>query len=151
MIVKEEVKEIIEEILEGTPLFLVDLILQPGNRIQVFIDGDHDVTISDCRGLSSKIEKALDRDKEDFELTVSSSGIDRPLKFHRQFIKNVGRTLLIKTISEVELKGKLIAADDQGIEIEFAAPRSKKEKKQENAKLSYPDIKTARTEVSFGK
>jgi len=128
MIDTEDVKEIVNKILEGSPLFLVDLVIHPGNRIQVFIDGDHDVSISDCRELSIQVESALNSEALDFELMVSSSGIDRPLKFSRQFRKNTGRMLAVVAQSGEVIHGKLVRADENEIEIEHIVKNPKKEK-----------------------
>lgn len=151
MIGKDKVIELTEQILKGTEHFLVDLVIQPGNRINVYIDGDHDVAIGHCREISKKIEVLLDRENEDFELTVSSSGIDRPLKFIRQYRKNIGRNLFIVTYSGSEISGKLVNVEDSGIEIEPIVKNPKKEKVRENTKIQYEEIKTARIQVSFRK
>jgi ribosome maturation factor RimP len=147
MIEKESIKKVIEDLLEGRAHFLVDVQVQPGNKILVYIDGDHDITITDCREISRQIEERLDRDREDFELTVSSAGIDRPLTQLRQYRKNMGRNLTVKTTEGSSLSGKLVRADETGIELEVV----KKKKETELITLSYKEIKKAKVEVSFGK
>ena len=78
MITDKLIREWIEEHLSGTDRFLVDLTIKSGNRILVFIDSDTSVLIEHCISLSKFIESHLDRDIEDFELNVSSSGLDHP-------------------------------------------------------------------------
>ena len=87
----------VEEKTAGTRLFLAGISVQPGNRIFVYIDGDSAVTIGDCQELSRYIESRLDRSMEDYDLTVSSAGIDTPLQIPRQYPKNVGEILDIVT------------------------------------------------------
>ncbi|MDE6308235.1 MAG: hypothetical protein K2L79_05460 [Bacteroidales bacterium] len=55
-------------------LFEVDTVVSPRNVIRVFIDAETGVSIEDCVPVSRHIEGGLDRDKEDFEIEVSSAG-----------------------------------------------------------------------------
>ncbi len=69
-----------EEALEGTDRFVVDVLVRDGNVILVFLDADSALTIAHCIEVSRFIESKLDRDEEDFELRVSSAGLDQPLR-----------------------------------------------------------------------
>ena len=87
MIEKELVKKLVEEKLKGSDNYPVDISIRPDNLISVEIDNDHGVSIDDCVALSRFIEEYLDREKEDFELEVGSSGITSPFKIVRQYIR----------------------------------------------------------------
>lgn len=145
--------EIIDTYLEGTPFFLVELKVKTGNRIMVFIDGDHGVTIEDCVALSKYIESKLDRDVEDYSLEVSSAGADAPLKFKRQYPRHIGRTLRIKLKDNEEIKGELMATDEQGITVKTTekatTPQGKSKKVNVEKVLRFDDIVEARIELSF--
>ena len=149
MIKKEAVEEIVERFLEGTDKFIVDLLVQPSNKVFVYIDGDKNVTISDCQELSRSVENFLDRDHEDYDLTVSSSGIDRPLKLIRQYRKNIGKELEVVTHSGENTRGILVRATENEIEIEHGI--KKKEERKENTLVPYSEIKTAKVIVKYGK
>jgi ribosome maturation factor RimP len=149
MIKKELIENTLEKILDGTDKFIVDILVQPSNKVFVFIDGDTSVTIGDCQQMSRSIEEVLDRDFEDYDLTVSSSGIDRPIKMIRQYRKTVGKELDVVLHSGEGIKGLLVKADENEIEIEHQV--KKKEPKKENAHLPYSEIKTAKIIVKFGK
>ena len=98
MNLKERVKELIDKGLEqNTSLFLIDFSIGKDNLIKVIIDGDNGVSIEDCVALSRAIEHNLDREEEDFSLEVSSCGISAPLTQERQYIKNIGREVEVKT------------------------------------------------------
>jgi Uncharacterised BCR, YhbC family COG0779. len=56
MIEKELIKDITEKYLEGTTMFLVDVVVKPGNAIVVEVDSDEGVSIDDCIALSRNIE-----------------------------------------------------------------------------------------------
>jgi len=121
-----KIAEYVEVFLRGTDKFLVDVLLKPGNRVYVFIDGDHGVTIDDCVRVSRMLENSLDRESEDFELNVSSAGADQPLRMPRQYPKNIGRSLHIKLADEKELKGKLMSTDENGITLLTEGDKKKK-------------------------
>ena len=146
MIEKIKILELVNKELEGSERFLVNLKITPDNRIYIDIDGDNGVNIDDCIALSRAIEGQLDRDEEDFELTVSSAGADQPLKLIRQYRKNVGRDLEVTTMSGEELEGNLLSADDAGIVI-----RTKGTKKQapRELTLTYDQVKVARVALKF--
>ena len=63
----EEIKDIIETILQGTDLFLVDLKVSPDNSIEVYIDSLKGINVDSCVTLSKQLDAKLDRDTEDFE------------------------------------------------------------------------------------
>ena len=74
--------------------FVVDIIISKGNRIGVFVDCDSGMTFRKCQMLSRYLEGFIDEEKwfgEKYVLEVSSPGIDRPLKFARQYRNNIGR------------------------------------------------------------
>jgi ribosome maturation factor RimP len=152
MIGKEKIAAIAEELLANTDRYIVDVTVMKGNRISVFIDSDTSLTIEDCRKLSRELEERLDRDREDFELNVSSPGLDRPLQTARQYRKNVGRTLEVISTDEQKLEGKLVSVGESGIDLDCSV--KKKSKDQETAKqifLAFKDIRTAKVKIAFKK
>lgn len=127
MIDKEKVQSVVSQELEGTDLFLVDLKIGKDNKISVFIDGDNGVTIQNCIDLSRKIESNFDREVEDFELSVFSSGVGEPLKLNRQYKKNIGRNIEVITNEEGEkVVGELLMVDEEKIVVKVQ-PKKKKD------------------------
>ena len=127
MIDKEKVQSVVSQELEGTDLFLVDLKIGKDNKISVFIDGDNGVTIQNCIDLSRKIESNFDREVEDFELSVFSSGVGEPLKLNRQYKKNIGRNIEVITNEEGEkIVGELLIVDEEKIVVKVQ-PKKKKD------------------------
>jgi ribosome maturation factor RimP len=114
MILKEQIAGLINEKIDGTHLFLIDVKVLPGNKIEVFIDGDNGLGINDCVDLSRHIEKSLDREVEDFSLEVSSPGATRPLKLSRQYIKHVGKDFELKLNDGSIITGTLIKIGTNG-------------------------------------
>jgi ribosome maturation factor RimP len=124
MITQEQVASIVEEILEGTDKFLVEVLIQQANRITVFFDGDNGVSITDCQKLSRLLEERLDRDHAEYSLTVSSAGMDRPIKLVRQYKKRIGRELDVILSTGERISGVLIRVDDKSIELEHPVKNS---------------------------
>jgi ribosome maturation factor RimP len=141
------IANMVNEHFAGSDKFLVDIFIKPTNRIYVFIDGDHGVTIADCVGLSRHLEAQFDRETEDFELNVSSSGADQPIKLPRQYPKNIGRSLQLKLEPEEEIKGKLIESSDQGITLEIKG--KKKTDPVEKRIIPFDQIKEAKVIIAF--
>lgn len=96
MISKKKIIGLIEAGLAGTDRFLVELNMNEANHIQVYIDSDTQLGITHCVELSRLIESNLDREEEDFELNVSSAGLDLPLRKKRQYTKYIGQLLKIR-------------------------------------------------------
>jgi ribosome maturation factor RimP len=153
MIEKNFIEQSVAQVLNDTSLFAVEIKVSTRNKITVFLDGDHGVPISECVKVSRHIESLLDREVEDFELEVSSVGIDKPLKMLRQYKKNIGRNIQIEDINNNKYEGKLIDADDNHISIELDLSKKKKKKDQPAEdpirKFSPDQIKEAKILVSF--
>ena len=107
----EYVKKIVEPILAAGGLFLADLKISRDNVIEVYVDSMTGVDIQTCIDLSKEIEKHLDRDAEDFELTVASAGIGYPFKVEQQYAKNVGKPVEAKLKDGRKIEGVLKAFD----------------------------------------
>lgn len=126
MIDIEKVKGWAEERCSEQGLFLVDLTITSSNQIKVLVDSMGPVAIEKCVSVSRAIESQLDRDAEDFELTVSSAGVGNPLKVWPQFVKNVGREVKVRLQDGTEVKGILEKAENETLFLRW----SKREKVQ---------------------
>lgn len=83
----EEIKTITEGIIGDSELFVVEIKVLKNNIIEIFIDSPKGINIDTCSRISRQIEACLDREDEDFELTVSSAGIGYPFKVAGQYQK----------------------------------------------------------------
>jgi ribosome maturation factor RimP len=150
MITEKQLSRIINKKLQDTELFLVEVSIGRGNRITVYIESDKYVSIDDCATLSRHIESELNRDVEDFELEVSSAGLDRPLKITRQYTKNIGNDLKITLHDNKIIVAALLGADEK--EVHLLIPEDKKNKNPElELKLKYNEIKKAQVIIKFEK
>ena len=155
MTFKEQVTKLLNDgLLEKPEIFLIDLSISDSYKIIVTLDGDNGVNLQDCIDINRVIENNLDREEQDFSLEVASAGVSSPLKFVRQYKKNIGRTLKVKTNSSEEIEAKLVAADEDKITLEWQAREPKKigkgkETVQKKAEILYQNIKEAIVIVSF--
>ena len=131
MIEKNVINSLVEEKLKGTDYYLVDLSITKDNAISIEIDNDNGVSIDDCVALSRYVEENIDREKEDFELEVGSSGITSPFKVVRQYLKNIGKEVEMLLKGGIKLTGILKDADETGATITI-----EKKVKAEGAKRS---------------
>ncbi len=132
MITKEQIAALTNEALVDSDRFLVDVKVKPSNVIEVYIDSDTAVNIDHCVEVSRFIESKLDRDVEDFELSVMSYGLTGALKLDRQLQKYVGKDVEIKTKELGKLQGKLVAFDAEKVEILPAPKKTSKKKPADN-------------------
>jgi len=101
---REKIEALLQEKFqepEFADCFTVEINLQPENLLEVFVDSDSGMTFEKCQRISRFLEGHLDANLwlgPEYTLEVSSPGITRPLKFIRQYGRNLGRTL------EVSLK-----------------------------------------------
>ncbi len=140
MISEQLIKDLTNTHLEGTDRFAVSVAVRSDNRIRIFIDSDTHVLIEHCIELSKFIESQLDRETEDFELNVSSSGLDQPYKLSRQYIKNIGREVSVLLKDNSKIEGTLTAADDKEFSVN-AVTKIKKVITETTHKFLYSDIK----------
>ena len=137
----KKIIEAAERHLEGTDLFVVECTSTPGNDIELTIDSDTSVGIDACAELSRAIEAELDREEEDFSLTVMSAGIGSELRSLRQYRKLVGRPAEVLLTNGVKILAKLDVATVEGITLSYEekqAVEGKKKKQLVTVTRTYP-------------
>lgn len=147
MIDKNLVENITNEAIQSLQrddIFVVQIKVSKNNVIEVSIDGDNGVKVEDCIELSRYIDKHLDRDKEDFELTVMSFGLEEYFTMKRQFNKNIGQDIELIDKEGEKHNGVLADVDEKGIILTT--------KKDKNGKsFSFEDIDKAKVIINFKK
>lgn len=154
MITRDQIVSLIEEKLKEKNFFLVEVVVAPGNNINIEIDGPDGVTIKDCVDFSRQVEHNLDREEEDFELHVSSPGLDKPFRVFEQYIKNIGREVKVVTNADQSIKGTLVDVGEEQIVVEYSFKRriegkKKKETITEQEKIPFSNIKETTIIISF--
>ena len=153
MIDKATIAELVNEKLADDQ-FLVDITVSSGNVIHVMVDSDTGISINQIVEISRHIESNLDRDAEDFELSVFSAGLTEPLKLVRQYKKNQGKEIEVLLANGQKLNGLLVGVEDQGIDLEVTTKEKlegskKKELVTKVHHLEYSEIKEAKKILKF--
>lgn len=152
---KEKVLQLLGEALDENPsLFLIDFQMDANNSIKIIIDGDEGVSVSDCVAVSRAVEHNIDREEYDFSLEVASAGATSPLIMPRQYKKNIGRTVELKTTEGESLEGVLTNVSDKGISLSWKAREPKPVGKgkitvEKSADVPFDAIKECKVKIIF--
>lgn len=140
---------------EYSDCFIIE-ILQNNIKLQIFLDSDSNMDFTKCRKISRYLEEHIDENQwlgEKYTLEVSSPG-DRPLKFPRQYKKNIGRTLEVLTKEDEKINGVIVEVNEEGIVLEYKV-RIKEGKKKRTEMMQTPiafdNVKKAKIRFSFSK
>jgi len=147
MLDKKKITAIVEDFIGGTDKFLVDVVVSKGNVVDVFVEGDDGISISECAGISRHIESNFDREREDFELRVSSPGIDKPFKLRRQYGRYIDRDIQLVMTDGVKVKGKLLEFTEDKLVMECVT--NAKKKITEVKTLTFSEIREGKPVISF--
>ena len=154
MISKAQIENLISDKLAEKECFLVELVINEGNDISIEIDSFNGVAIADCVEVSKSLEGSLDREEEDFQLNVSSAGLDKPLRVIGQYEKNIGREVKVVLQDKCKITGELKEVNENDILVEhsFKEKIEGKKKKQIIVKkelIPFENIKETTIIISF--
>lgn len=144
MIEKSDIQLLVEDFIRGTNIFLVALKVSAAYRITVLVDTNEGITIDECASIHKHIVNNLDREEEDFELQVSSPGLDMPFLVLEQYYKNEGRRVEVVDDEGLKLSGKLKNVTAGGFELETETKIKGKTKELKDLSFNYEQIKSAR-------
>lgn len=150
----EEITTLVTSLLEDSSLFLVNATVSGENKIEVLIDSPTGVNITTCMEISRQLEEKLDRETEDFELTVASAGIGYPFLVEGQYKKNIGNAVEIRLKDNAILSGILKAFNGDHIIVETEERKTIEGKKKKETivtekNILLADIKQIKDIVTF--
>ncbi len=152
---RKKVEQLVQDFLDTREdLYLVELKISAGDDVTVILDGDQGLSLQDCLDASRAIEFNLDREEHDFSLQVMSPGLSEPLKFPRQYKKNIGRELEVLQNDGEKIQGEITAVDDENVTLTLRYRRPKlvgkgKEDVVEEKQIPYTEIKKALIVIKF--
>jgi ribosome maturation factor RimP len=153
MITEEMVRRMVEQHLEGTTHFLVDVAVRPGNRVVVEVDNDRAITLEELARLNKAVRADLGPEADDFELQFSSPGMGRPFKVERQYRKHTGRLVQVQLNDGRSLEGVLEHADATALGLRIQHPAKVKGRlpklDEEITVIPVADVKTTRATIKF--
>ena len=146
---KAIIEKSVMEFIHGTGLFLVAVKVSNSNRITVLADKKEGITIDECAMLHRHIEKALDRDAEDFELQVSSPGLDTPFMVIEQYYRNEGRKVAVVDNEGLKFTGILKNVTKGGFDLETEIKVKGKGKEIKDLPFNFDQIKTVKAVLTI--
>ena len=149
----QRIEALIEGLIADTnDVFLVSVKIKPTNNIKVFLDADNGLSIEKCTKINRAMYRVIEEEgwypDGNFSLEVSSPGVDEPLKLLRQFRKNIGRNVEVVLKDDTKTEGKLIAAEEEGIQVENTVGKNKKAVTIIK-EVAFADIKQVKVLISF--
>ncbi len=151
-------KEIIEKFtkpVEDRGCFIVDAEADGDRNITVTIEAmDRDIDLDDCVALDKVFHEIWDSETEDYSLTITSAGLDRPFSDPRQFTKAKGSLVEVRFKGGRKLKATLVDSDSEGITLRYASRESvpgkkKKEEVTHEDRFPFTEINSVRPEIVF--
>jgi ribosome maturation factor RimP len=157
MISKERISALIDERIQELQkdLYVVEMTVSASNVIRVELDRvEGYVAVEDCMSVSRNIEHNLDREAEDFELHVSSAGLDKPFRHENQYRKNIGKRVKVKLHDSTKYEGELIAYDSNELKLSDKVKKKIEGKKKKEwveliHTLEMKDVKETKIVISF--
>ena len=143
-------KHLNEEILsleDFTHCFLVEMETKANNKLDIFIQSDTGIKISECSRINKKLQKYLDETLligEVYILDVSSPGIGRAIRSVREYTVNIGRHLKVTPVEGKKFEAKLISVSPEEIELQI-----NNKGRMSTQILSYDKIEKAIVTVKF--
>ncbi len=157
MITKQLIEQLANDRIEERNLdvFIVDIKISSSNHITVDLDSmSGGVSIKDCVAVSRNIEHNLDREVQDFSLEVASAGLDKPFRVFKQYQKNVGKNVQVRTVDIGKTEGVLKSVTEDEIvvttkEKKRIEGRKKKEWVEEDITIPMNEIKETKIIITF--
>ena len=144
-----QLEEFLASIVDGFGCDLEAVEVSPAGRrrlLRVLVDRDGGISLDDVAEVTRAVSKALDA--EDlmgdgaYTLEISSPGVDRPLTLPRHWRRNTGRLVAVTLASGDKIKGRITAADDQGVELDVEG---------QTRAVSYDEVARAKVEIEFNR
>lgn len=145
-----ELEESIKLAVEGCGVDLYDIVTtkeHKKNILRIYITSKEGVSLEKCSQVSRMVSPLLDIHEPfsgEYNLEVSSPGIERKLKTLHHFKCSIGDNVKIKEYSTDTLKGKLIDVSDDGV-------ITIKDEQGDELKTKFEDILSASTYFEWKK
>lgn len=145
----KELTDAVNEYLSDKDIELINISFGAGNIIEIEIDALSGVTIQECATMSKYIEERVDREEDDYELTVSSYSVSSPFKSILQYRKNIGRDVEINLLDGSVITAKLTAVKEDIFTLEYdekitVEGKKRKEMKHFVVEVAFSDVSCAK-------
>jgi len=141
---KNRIEELVKEHISGTSMFIVSVKVSASNRITVLAVTKEGITVDECALLHRHIENGLDRDSEDFELQVSSPGLESPFQVIEQYYKNEGKKISVVDNEGTKFTGILKNVTAGGFDLETEVKIKGKGKEKTDMPFNFDQVKATK-------
>ncbi|MCX6334235.1 MAG: ribosome assembly cofactor RimP [Bacteroidia bacterium] len=144
MIEGNQIEKLVNEFINGTGIFLVAVKVSSANKVTVLVDTMKGITIDECAAVHRHLENSFDREKEDFEMQVSSPGLDMPFGVIEQYHKNEGKKVDVTDNDGTRFSGILKNVTSGGFELETEVKTKGNPKEIKEISFNFDQIKTTK-------
>ncbi|MBO0916269.1 ribosome maturation factor RimP [Streptomyces sp. NBC_01260] len=151
----ERLRGLVEPLVSAEQLDLEEIeVSRAGRRrvLRIIVDSEEGVELDTCAELSRAISAKLDETdvmgEEEYVLEVSSPGADRPLTEHRHYVRATGRLARLQLREGGELVARILAVDDEGLDLEVPGVKGRK---PTSRRIAFDEIAKARVELEFNR
>jgi ribosome maturation factor RimP len=153
MITVEQIRNSLDQHLEGTTHFVVDVAMRPGGKVVVEVDNDKAITIDELVRLNKAVREDLGEAADDYEFQFSSPGMGNPFKVQRQYQKHTGRIVELQLADGRSLQGQLATYDENTLGIRIQHPSKVKGRlpklDEEVTTIPFAEIKATKATIKF--
>ncbi|WP_116214167.1 ribosome maturation factor RimP [Streptomyces olivoreticuli] len=151
----ERLRELLAPLVSARELDLEEVeVTTAGKRrvLRIVVDSDAGVELDECAEVSRAVSEKLDETDAmggaPYVLEVTSPGADRPLTEHRHYVRATGRLMKAQLTEGGELVARIVAVDDEGLDLEVPGVKGRK---PTSRRLAFGEIAKARVEVEFNR
>ena len=146
---KEEIIKAVEAAVAERGCFIVDVTVSAANDVEIVLEKEEGIVDwDDCAAIDKVVHEAFDQDAEDYALTVSSAGLDRPFKVFRQYLKAIGSKVDVKFRGGRRLVATLTAATEDTVTLQYTALETVEGKKKKE-KVEHEEINSVTPYIDF--
>jgi len=145
---EQNILNVAQEVSDKNNFFLLEVLFRGNERdrvIEIFIDGEENLSADECARISREINQVIEENEllsSAYRLDVSTPGVDRPLKYLKQYKKHINRKFELSYRSgenKKRITGKLVKIEDE--DLYFYSGREQV--------IKFKDIINAKVLVSF--
>ncbi|MFI1973148.1 ribosome maturation factor RimP [Streptomyces cinnamoneus] len=151
----ERLRELLAPLVSARELDLEEVEVTPAGKrrvLRIVVDSDEGVQLDTCADLSRDVSARLDETDvmggAPYVLEVTSPGADRPLTQHRHYVRATGRLIKAQLVEGGELVARIVAVDDEGLDLEVPGVKGRKPTAR---RLAFAEIAKARVEIEFNR
>lgn len=154
MIDRQTVLQAVESAIEGTDLFIVDVMVTPAKTITIEVDSPGSLDIDTIGRLTRSIEELLPAEQDDYDIEVGSAGLTAPFKVRGQWEKNIGNEIDLLTTDSRKFTATLRSLGDDAFTVSYSvkekAPGEKRPKMVEKTEtIPFASVKKACYHLDF--